>query len=232
LVAVLAIVASVTAAVASNAGAQVLTASADLIGITENQWIVAYNGGFECPGADPVVTAADVDGVPVDIVSQAPETAGSVALFLPPDALAGFVTFTIECATIAPNATEAGDDYSSIAIEKVVSGPVPVDATFTVNVDCDGAAILSEGWNGDEVAVEQDPDPFSVDLEYGPEGGVGYVYTDFFRECVVTEPNTGGATTTTLDIPEDLYVSPINYFGTVTNTFPVVPVVVVPTFTG
>ena len=217
-----------------GAGAQGVTASADIVGITENRWLVSYDGGFECLNDDPVVTEASVDGTPVEIVSQAPASGGSVSLLLPPAGPAGNAGFTIECATVAPNAAPASDDYAIIAVEKVVDGPAPEGTTFTVNVSCTGRLDPEAAATGgfDDVGPSQNDDPISPDLTYGATGGVAYVYSDFARECDIAETNDVGAASSTVD-PEFLFVdAPETFDVTVTNVFPIVPIVVEPTFTG
>jgi len=217
---------------ASTAGAQTFDAEAELIGITANTWRVSLVGAITCTNGDPVVLSVTVDGAPVQLVSQQTESATSVIVTLPAAAPAGLAAFVVSCATTPGLVTTAVDEYAWVAVTKVVNGPAPADTTFTVNVSCSGLGIFSSdssGWGTGDVDAAQDPGPFAPDLAYPAAGGVAYVYTSGSRDCVITEPNNGGATSTTIDAPADLYDAPIEYAATVTNVF---PVIVAPTFTG
>lgn len=235
LVAMVALTGVSLAMLAPAAGGQAPAAIAELVGITENAWVVSYVGNV-CGDDDVIVTGVAVqpgpedDPIEVTPLSQSPAGPNAVNVLLPPDAPEGLAIFEIECDGPAPNTTVADTLYAWVAIEKVVTGPVPETATFTVNVACGDRApaeVVGTSWG--DVDAQQSPEPFSVDLPYGATGGVAYVYTDGDRECEITEPNNGGATSTTIDVPEDLYADPTDYAATVTNLF--VPVVE-PTFTG
>ena len=116
-------------------------------------------------------------------------------------------------------------EWASMPVTKVVSGPAPATATFTVHLDCEGDLADS-----DEFQSANLPESFTADLHYGVVGGVKYAYTDHGVLCTVTEPVNGGATSVTIS-PEviDSTPDPGLYPGTVTNTF---AAAVQPNFTG
>jgi hypothetical protein len=120
-----------------------------------------------------------------------------------------------------------GLEWAAMPVTKVVSGPAPSTATFTVHLDCDGTLPTAGGgeFQGTDLPVD-----FTVDLTYGATGGVKYAYTDHGVLCTVTEPVNGGATSVTIS-PQvlDSTPDPGLYPGTVTNTF---AAAIQPNFTG
>ena len=108
---------------------------------------------------------------------------------------------------------------------KVVSGPAPSTATFTVHLDCVTPDDDNEG-----PVLEQLPLNFTADLHFTAAGGLQYVYTDHGGFCTVTEPVNGGATSVTIT-PQvvDTTPDPGSYPVTVTNTF---AAAIQPNFTG
>ena len=144
---------------------------------------------------------------------------------LPSDTDPGFIDLTIECDNGDGDTEETGEGaFASIPVTKVVSGPAPASATFIVHLDC-------ESESDEEIPViEELPEDFTVDLQYGVAGGLKYVYTDHGGVCTITEPVNGGATSVTISPQEvDTRPAPETYPVTVTNTF---AAAIQPTFTG
>jgi hypothetical protein len=111
-------------------------------------------------------------------------------------------------------------------VTKVVSGPAPATATFTVHLDCVGSVEDT----AEEFGPAELPVSFVVDFDYTVAGGVRYAYTDHGVLCAVTEPVNGGATSVTIS-PQviDSTPDPGLYPATVTNTF---AAALQPNFTG
>ena len=117
--------------------------------------------------------------------------------------------------------------WASMPVTKVVSGPAPSTAAFTVHLACEGD--FDTATSGDFQSANL-PESFTADLQYGAVGGVKYAYTDHGVLCTVTEPVNGGATSVTIS-PQviDSTPDPGLYPGTVTNTF---AAAIQPNFTG
>lgn len=198
--------------------------------------------GFNCdPGTFSVSEVLDDNGDPVTPISvtEDPGDPNSASMVLPSDTVPGLLLVTADCVDGEfPVQQEGGEEWAALAVTKVVEGTPPEDATFVVNADCVGSDVMGAN---DFVALEL-PGDFAVDLTYGAAGGVGYVYTDHAVECMLTEPETAGAASVTID-PEVVVIDePDAFAATVTNTFdpapPVpeppaaAPIVRPPTFTG
>jgi hypothetical protein len=145
---------------------------------------------------------------------------------LPSNTTPGFYAVSIECDNGDGDTEETGPfAFASIPVTKVVSGPAPSTATFTVHLDCQ-----SEDDEVELPVIEELPEDFAVDLQFGVAGGLKYVYTDHGGICTITEPVNGGATSVTIS-PEsvDTNPAPVSYPVTVTNTF---AAAIQPNFTG
>ncbi len=234
-------IAAVLAAVAAAAGTTValapsasagpsFAAEAELLGPTENVWSVHYIDPSSGCG-DPVFgVTVTIDGDPVTPLSQEVEQgANGITVTLPPEGPAGLVEFGLFCGRGVSSA-EAG--YGYMVIDKVVDGDAPPDARYVVNVACSSAEVAADALGPFGVGAAFAPGPFSVDLPYDRSGGRAYVYSDAERTCDITEPEAGGATSTTIAVPDDLFTQPERYTLTVTNTYVPAPIVVAPTFTG
>ena len=147
---------------------------------------------------------------------------------LPSGTPPGELGVVIECDN-GDGTTEAEGfrEWASMPVTKVVSGPAPAAATFTVHLDCQ-SDVKSED-NGAFQSANL-PENFTADLHYTVVGGLKYAYTDHGVLCTVTEPVNGGATSVTIT-PQviDSTPDPGVYPGTVTNTF---AAAIQPTFTG
>jgi len=145
---------------------------------------------------------------------------------LPSNTTPGFYDVTIECDNGDGDTEETGEwAFASIPVTKVVSGPAPSTAAFVVHLDC-----VTPDNDNEAPVVEELPQNFTVDLQYGVAGGLKYAYTDHGGFCTVTEPQNGGATSVTIT-PQvvDTTPAPASYPVTVTNTF---AAAIQPTFTG
>lgn len=200
--------------------------------------------GFNCdPGTFSVSEVLDGNGDPVTPISvtEDPGDPNRASMVLPSDTVPGLLLVTADCVDSEfPVQQEGGVEWAALAVTKVVEGTPPEDATFVVNADCVGGGVVMGA--SDFGALEL-PDDFAVDLTYGAAGGVGYVYTDHAVECTLTEPETAGAASVTIDPEVVVIESPDAFAATVTNTFdppapPVpeppaaAPIVRQPTFTG
>ena len=146
---------------------------------------------------------------------------------LAPDTEPGELTISIECDNGDGTTREQGSRlWASMPVTKVVSGPAPATAVFTVHLDCVGSSDEIDN----EFAPAALPVSFVVDFDYTVAGGVHYAYTDHGVLCTVTEPVNGGATSVTIS-PQvlDSTPDPGRYPATVTNTF---AAAIQPTFTG
>ena len=139
---------------------------------------------------------------------------------------AGVLSVAIECDNGDGDTEASGDvEWAAIPVTKVVSGPVPSTATFTVHLDC-----VSDEQDEELPEIRVLPVNFTADLNYGAAGGLKYVYTDHGGLCTVTEPVNGGATSVTIS-PQvvDTTPDPGTYPATVTSTF---AAALQPNFTG
>jgi hypothetical protein len=92
--------------------------------------------------------------------------------------------------------------FGRLTVTKVVEGDAPDDATFVIEVECEGA------------------DAFTEELELGAEGGVAEVYSYVGpTTCEVTETDDGGAESTEIEGGTAEFDEPIDLAATVTNTF-------------
>jgi hypothetical protein len=147
---------------------------------------------------------------------------------LPSNTEPGELFIAMECDNGDGSAREQGSRlWASMPVTKVVSGPAPATATFTVRLDCEGE--FEESTNGDFGPAFL-PESFVVDFDYTVAGGVQYAYTDHGVLCTVTEPQNGGATSVSI-APQviDSIPEPGLYPATVTNTF---AAAIEPNFTG
>jgi hypothetical protein len=176
------------------------------------------DGDFEA-----LIEANEVEVTPISVTQQADPD--EFLIVLPSDTPPGELFVEIECDNGDGDTTESGSVlWASIPVTKVVSGPAPSTATFTVHLDCVTPA------DEEPALPEELPQNFIADLHYGVAGGLKYVYTDHGGVCTVTEPVNGGATSVTIS-PEvvDTIPAPALYPDTVTNTF---AAAVQPNFTG
>ena len=170
---------------------------------------------------DALIEANGNEVTPIS-VTQSPEDPDLFVIVLPSNTEPGELSADIECDNGDGNTAAQSDvDWASMPVTKVVSGPAPADATFTVHLDC------VEGSPADAAEL---PENFAVDLHYGVAGGVKYAYTDHGVLCTVTEPVNGGATSVAIT-PQiiDSTPDPGVYPATVTNTF---AAAIQPNFTG
>jgi hypothetical protein len=186
---------------------------------TENDTCVA--GEFEA-----AVTANGTEVTPIS-ATQSNSDPDEFLFVLPNATPPGELEIQLTCD--AGEGTAFGSDtqnWAALGVTKVVSGPGPLDAAYTVHVDCVNA-------EADLRAADIAPD-FDVDLHYVFAGGLHYVYTDHDVDCTITEPVNGGASSVTIVPPNvSLTVDEEQAFtATVTNTFPAAAVVTQPSFTG
>jgi hypothetical protein len=199
---------------------------------------------FECN--DGSIEIVQVEANDVDVTASASlafdEADPNVAFItLPSGTTPGDLDVAASCTTgsneFEESFTVSGDTvWAALAVTKSVAGPAPTDATFTVNVDC-----VAPVPPPDEIGNIELSDDYSVDLQFGAAGGVGYVYGDHDVDCTITEPVTGGAASTTIE-PANVSFreEQVALTATVTNTFPepapepapAVAAVIQPTFTG
>jgi hypothetical protein len=171
--------------------------------------------------------AADNEGKPLTPLSfTADPQDPNVAHVVVPAGTVGEVGFVVSC-NDGNVVGEGGETVGAVAVTKVVSGPAPEGATFTVRVACEASM---DG--GEASTSELPPPPFAVDLTHGASGGLRHVYTPGPIACTITEPDNGGAATTTIDPPTVLVEDPLAYPVTVTNIFPAAAVVAQPNFPG
>ena len=170
----------------------------------------------------------EANGKAVTPISATQDTDPDRFLFvLPSNTEPGELTISVECDNGDGSTRDQGSRlWASMPVTKVVSGPAPATATFTVHLDCQGSSDESQT----EFGAAQLPISFVVDFDYTVAGGVKYAYTDHGVLCTVTEPVNGGATSVTIT-PQviDSTPDPGLYPGTVTNTF---AAAVQPNFTG
>jgi hypothetical protein len=153
-------------------------------------------------------------------VTQSASDSDTFIFVLPSNTAPGELQIEMECDDGDGSTQGEGDIlWASMPVTKVVNGPAPATATFTVHLDCEGDEL------GEELPVS-----FDVFLQYGASGGVKYAYTDHGVLCAVTEPNNGGATSVQIT-PQviDSTPDPGLYPATVTNTF---VAAIQPAFTG
>jgi hypothetical protein len=176
---------------------------------------------------DALIEANGNEVTPISVTQSASDP-DLFTIVLPSNTEPGELSADIECDD-GDGSTAAQSDvlWASMPVTKVVSGPVPAGATFTVHLDCQGDFAESTGGGFQAASL---PESFTVDLHYGVAGGVKYAYTDHAVLCTVTEPVNGGATSVTIS-PQviDTTPDPGLYPGTVTNTF---AAAVQPNFTG
>jgi hypothetical protein len=175
-------------------------------------------GDFEA-----LIEANEDEIAPISVTQQADPD--EFLIVLPSGTPPGELFVGIECDNGDGNTREEGSVlWASIPVTKVVSGPAPATATFTVHLDC----VSDE--EDDGPIIEVLPPNFTADLHYGVAGGLKYVYTDHGGICVVTEPVNGGATSVTISPDQvDTTPAPASYPVTVTNTF---AAAIQPNFTG
>lgn len=175
---------------------------------------------FDCdPGTFTVLLVEDDNEDPVVPLSVVEDSLDpNVALMtLPSDTVPGDLFVEVECSDgeSSPNFV-GGVEWHSIAITKVLNGTPPPGTTFTVNVDC---VDLSNGLGADDYTATELPDDFTVDIVYPASGGVHFAYGDHAVECTITEPEDGGAFSTTIDPQVLVITEPGSYSATVTNVF-------------
>jgi hypothetical protein len=173
-----------------------------------------------------VVEANGNEVTPIS-VTQSESDPDAFLFVLPSNTEPGELEIDLECEASEGSSREQGGVlWASMPVTKVVSGPAPATATFTVHLDCQGFSDEID----DEFGPAELPVSFTVDLQYGVAGGVKYAYTDHGVLCTVTEPVNGGATSVTIS-PQvlDSTPEPGLFPGTVTNTF---AAAVQPNFTG
>jgi len=190
------------------------------------------------PGCDTGTFTVDsvlANGNPVTPVSveEDPNDANHALLVMPSDTEPGSLAVQASCVDGAqPITGNGGESFAALAVTKVVEGTPPAGTTFQVHVSCVGGSggIGAVRPGESNFTSTQSVGPvFAVDIPYGAGGGVGYVYTDGPSLCSITEPITGGASSTTITPNIVGIPSPDAFASTVTNTFPAELVV---TFTG
>jgi hypothetical protein len=236
LVAAVVLVAAVSALPASvaNAAYKYLPLSINLESHTEPlAFVIEHIAEYECNDGSIEVESVEVNGNPVTPVSVTPDAGdpNAASVVLPSDTTPGTVVVVSTC-TVGEGGTvyALGEtSFAALAVTKVVEGPVPSDASFTVHGDC----VPRVRPDSVEGTVDlPDPGPFAVDLVYGPSGGKKYVYAEQPVLCTLTEPVTGGAASVTIT-PETVEMySPTAFAATVTNVFPAAAVVAQPNFPG
>jgi hypothetical protein len=117
------------------------------------------------------------------------------------------VAVAVAAAILLPTAAQAGKqvETATLIVTKVVTGDVPADAEFTIEVTCPfltgdsgDADIDSNGaaW-GDDGAPEGPPFENPRIVTFGPEGGSESLDVfEFAPDCTVTETDASGAETT------------------------------------
>ena len=169
------------------------------------------------------------NGIPVTPVELIEVDANTLSVTLPNDSASPLV-FTLTCLDAQENPiTSQGDvTFFSMPVTKTIEGDVPADAAFTVNVACI-ASIIQDGAASPAFQPLQTelPDVLSIDLAFGAEGGVKYVFGYRPYDCVVTETADGGASMTTITPPTVNTGEPGIYPVEVINMF-----VARPRFTG
>jgi hypothetical protein len=179
-----------------------------------------------CDTASIITVGAD--GETVTPLSESTDGSDTVVFTLPSDTPPGQLRLEVGCGDTQFSAkVESTTLWGALAVTKVVTGSVPADAAFVVNVACTGLTMSTGGYDGHGAAgILED---YDVDLPLGAAGGTKYVHFDGPSDCTVTEPVNGGATATTIDPEETSNIEPTAYASTVTNTF---PAEVSPSFTG
>ena len=219
-------------AVPGTAGAGSAGLSVDLVNPIEPLTLDLVLLGPPCNAGTFAVQNVGVNGHPVEPVSVTldPGNPNAASMVLPSDTDPGSLVVVASCIVGAGPLTVTGFlEFASVLVTKIVEGPAPPDATFTVHADCVDTIIVDTGF--DDAGAAELPDNFTADLGYEADGGVAYLYSDHAADCTLTEPQNGGATTVTFD-PEVVEITaPEAFAATVTNTF-VEPIVVEPTFTG
>ena len=174
---------------------------------------------------DAFIEANGNEVTPISVTQQADPD--EFLIVLPSGTPPGDLFVEIECDNGDGDTEASGEvEWAAIPVTKVVSGPAPASATFTVHLDCVGDVEVPD----DGPVLEELPEDFTADLHYGVAGGLKYVYTDHPNVCTVTEPVNGGATSVTIT-PQvvDTSPAPASYPVTVTNTF---AAAIQPNFTG
>jgi hypothetical protein len=172
------------------------------------------------------VTGNAIEITPLSLTITDPNT---LAVVLPPTTEMP-LEFTVTCLDSQEQdvIAQVSREFFSIPVTKTLEGDVPVDASFTVNVACvpseTPVEMTSQAFGPQEVSVTA---TLSVDLAFGPEGGMSYVFGYQASDCVISEPVNGGATTTAITPATVNTDEPGVYPVSVVNTF-----VAVPTFTG
>jgi hypothetical protein len=183
------------------------------------------------------VTAGPSD-TPVTPTSTEQQDTNDVVFVLPAGTPSP-ITVTGGCFNSADDPISATAEdlaFATVSVAKVVQGSDPATATFTVAVACTlvGSGSTASGFGSGASSVHSaSPEPPSAgNLQYGAAGGTlpFYVYDE--STCTVTEPNTGGATSTTINPNPVDVADPIPYSVTVTNTFAAAAIVALPAFTG
>ena len=200
--------------------------SVEIMSSTELSFVVSEPSALCALDTALVVTGNGIPVTPLELVEVDLNTFG---VRLPNDT-ASPVEFTLTCLDAQENPITSQTDltFFSIPVTKTVEGDVPSDAAFTVNVGC-VALIMRDGMASPAFQPEQAelPDTLSIDLAFGPEGGVSYVFGYRPYDCIVTETADGGASMTTITPPTLNTGEPGVYPVSVINTF-----VARPRFTG
>lgn len=206
--------------------------------------------------SDTVVTVPGAPDVQVDLTDA---NSGTVEL---PGAPAGEYEIVVTCTTDVGTQEGSGFiDFGYVVVEKVVTGDVPAGTQFVIAVECSGPLFLSGSEYGAGGGAEADGDPFvEADLTFGETGGTQSLVHYRLQECTITETDTGGALTVSVDTEDCGSATPVSpaeatsgdfFVGaaesctqTVTNEFApadvgpddlepdVGPVAAAPTFTG
>jgi hypothetical protein len=167
------------------------------------------------------------------------------------------VTLTCTLVTGGPGEFNGFIEFGNVIVEKVVEGDAPADASFVVDVSCEGEDLpIGAGAEGYGAGPEGGGTPTATvqgQLTFGPEGGTGALVHYRGQACTITEPEDGGAVETTIETSDcggddegppvngeadagvsgDFFIdAPVDCTQTVTNVFAAEAIAVTPAFTG
>jgi len=171
------------------------------------------------------VTGNGVAVTPLSLTIVDPNSATVVL----PNSTATPLEFTLTCLDAQEELVTALTirEFFSIPVTKTVEGPVPADASFTVNVACRASTTVAMTTQAFQPAALLVLNPVSIDLAFDAAGGTSYFFGYAASDCTITEPGNGGAATSSITPPTVNTDLPGVYPVAIVNTF-----VAVPTFTG
>ena len=199
-------------------------------------------------------TTVEVEGVPDAQITLDSPNSGTIVL--PEGTPGGGLEVTLTCTTDAGTQTFTGFiEFGNVIVEKVVGGDAPADASFVVDVTCEGGIESSPEYGASPEGF--DPGSLQGQVTFGPGGGTDFLVHYSGQECTITEPEDGGASETTIETSDcegeevplgteadagvsgDFFIdAPVDCTQTVTNVFAAAaapaaqPAAVTPTFTG